>query len=374
MELAFDCSREYGIVLEGGGAKGSYQIGAWKALREAGVQIKGIAGASVGALNGALMCMDDLEKAEYIWSNIAYSKVMNVDDSLMERLMEGSLKELPLKEIAGNVIRILRDGGFDISPLKRLIEESIEEERIRTSKREFYITTFSVDERKEEVMDVRALPDGQMGDALLASAYFMAFKNEKLGGKRYMDGGGFNNVPLDILIDKGYQDILVIRIYGMGFDTEKVLRVPEDVKVSHIAPRQSLGGMLEFDSKRAKRNILLGYYDAMRFLYHLEGQTYYFDAPESETSFFHRLMDRADLMIQKWEPDMEAVLTRKGCRGIAEQLLPALAKKYRLKDGWNYKELYLTMLEHQAKKLRVNRFAIYTPGELEEILCKRGKT
>ena len=29
-----DLNREYGIVLEGGGAKGAYQVGAWKALRE----------------------------------------------------------------------------------------------------------------------------------------------------------------------------------------------------------------------------------------------------------------------------------------------------------------------------------------------------
>ena len=32
MELKLDLTREYGIVLEGGGAKGAYQIGAWKAL------------------------------------------------------------------------------------------------------------------------------------------------------------------------------------------------------------------------------------------------------------------------------------------------------------------------------------------------------
>ena len=57
MRFQLDLTKEYGIVLEGGGARGSYQIGAWKALREAGIKIRGIAGASVGALNGALICM-----------------------------------------------------------------------------------------------------------------------------------------------------------------------------------------------------------------------------------------------------------------------------------------------------------------------------
>ena len=83
MKAVIDLTKEYGLVLEGGGAKGAYQIGAWKALKEAGVELKGIAGTSVGALNGALICMGDLEKAERLWENISYSKIMSVDDGVM---------------------------------------------------------------------------------------------------------------------------------------------------------------------------------------------------------------------------------------------------------------------------------------------------
>ena len=54
MEPLLDLSKEYGIVLDGGGARGAYQIGAWKALKEAGVKVNAVAGTSVGALNGAL--------------------------------------------------------------------------------------------------------------------------------------------------------------------------------------------------------------------------------------------------------------------------------------------------------------------------------
>ncbi len=42
MKMQLDLSKEYGIVLEGGGAKGAYQVGAWKALREAGLKIKAL--------------------------------------------------------------------------------------------------------------------------------------------------------------------------------------------------------------------------------------------------------------------------------------------------------------------------------------------
>ncbi len=44
----------YGLVLEGGGAKGAYHIGAYKAILEEGIEIGGVAGTSVGALNGGL--------------------------------------------------------------------------------------------------------------------------------------------------------------------------------------------------------------------------------------------------------------------------------------------------------------------------------
>ena len=52
MRLTLDPSLEYGVVLEGGGARGAYQIGALKAVTEAGIRIGAVAGASVGALNG----------------------------------------------------------------------------------------------------------------------------------------------------------------------------------------------------------------------------------------------------------------------------------------------------------------------------------
>ncbi|OYO51117.1 hypothetical protein CG709_20055, partial [Lachnotalea glycerini] len=64
MNPVIDLSKEYGIVLEGGGAKGAYQIGAWKAFEEVGVKVNAVAGTSVGALNAAMICMGDYKKAE----------------------------------------------------------------------------------------------------------------------------------------------------------------------------------------------------------------------------------------------------------------------------------------------------------------------
>lgn len=367
MECKLDLNREYGLVLEGGGAKGAYQIGAWKALREAGVKIKGIAGVSVGALNGAMIAMDDLETAEKIWRNIDYSQVMSINSETINALKNKDFKSLNLQELFSSGLQIVKEGGFDIGPLKKLIEETVgDEEKIRTSARELYAVTYSVSDRRELVVDLRDRESGPVKDMLLASAYFMAFKNEKLGGKRYIDGGGFNNVPLNVLIDKGYQDIIVIRIYGWGFDKEKVVKVPEGTTVYHIAPRQDLGGILEFDKKNARKNMLLGYFDAKRFLYGLSGRMYYIDAPKSEPYYFDRMMSELELLklcVGKSlnEETLEAL---KGYRVFTERLFPKLAMDLKLKEGWDYKDLYLAVLEDMARKLKLKRFQIYTVEQL----------
>lgn len=47
------------IVLAGGGSRGAYQIGVWKALREMGIDYQLVTGTSVGALNGVLMVQQE---------------------------------------------------------------------------------------------------------------------------------------------------------------------------------------------------------------------------------------------------------------------------------------------------------------------------
>ena len=368
MRFQLDLTKEYGIVLEGGGARGSYQIGAWKALREAGIKIRGIAGASVGALNGALICMDDLEKAEEIWENIRYSQVIDVDDDVIETVKKLDLKSLNLVKVAEDAKKILKDKGLDITPLKNLIESVVDEDKIRSSDRELYLTTYSVTDRELLVLNAKDIPDGEIGDMLLASAYFPAFRNDKLGGKRYLDGGGWNNVPINILLEHDYKDILVIRIYGLGYDSERTTEIPEDVHVTHIAPRQDLGGILEFDRTRARKNMTLGYYDAKRVLYGLEGRWYYLYAPESDVYYFERFLTEIEEFTRCGLLPMPEQIPEElsGYRIYTEQVFPFLAQRMKLKKNWTYKELYLSFLEDTARSFRISRFHIYTPAELKQ--------
>lgn len=287
MKPVIDLSKEYGIVLEGGGAKGAYQIGVWKAFLEYGLKIKGIAGVSVGALNGALMCMGDLKKAEKIWKNVTYSRIMDVNDEIMAAIMQHDLKELGLREASRRGLEIIKNRGFDVTPLQELIESEIEEEKIRNSETEFYLGVVDAGKLKGVEFKASELPEGTIKDYLLASAYFPAFHIEKVFGKTYLDGGMANNVPIDMLIKQGYKDIIVIRIFGIG--REKRIHIPEDVNVLEISPRANLGNMLEFDAKKSRRNMKIGYFDGLRFLCGLAGKSYYIDSEREEVGHLERM-------------------------------------------------------------------------------------
>ena len=69
-----------GIVLAGGGAKGAYQVGVWRALHDLGIRrYSAFAGTSVGALNAALMAQQDIQRGEKIWADISFKTVMKTD-------------------------------------------------------------------------------------------------------------------------------------------------------------------------------------------------------------------------------------------------------------------------------------------------------
>lgn len=76
-----DRNRSIGLVLAGGGGKGAYEVGVWRALDEYGItpNIGGVAGTSVGSLNAAMFAQGSCEDAARIWSTISPGAVLTFD-------------------------------------------------------------------------------------------------------------------------------------------------------------------------------------------------------------------------------------------------------------------------------------------------------
>jgi len=355
MELKLDLSKIYAIALQGGGARGAYQVGAWRALEEAGIRYNAVSGTSVGALNGAMMAMRDLPNAEKLWKDMRFSLVMNADDETMERIMTLDFENLDqLRTAVRTIVDIVRGGGVDVEPLRRLLDEWVDEEKIHSSGVAFFLPTYSLTDREPVEVVASELPEGELAGMLMASAYFPAFKQEQIGGKNYTDGGVWDAVPITSLVSRDYKDIIVIRLNSIGI--ERRVKIPEGTTVHTISPNQDLGSVMNFSSEQSAANMVLGFYDAQRMLYGLEGKTYYIDRTFTEKQAYEKL-------VQLLQHDCTL-------RELNEEILPKLADRLRIKG--DYYDIYLTVMERLAQSCSLTPYRIRTDEEFyEEVMALR---
>lgn len=353
MKLQLDNTRTYAIALEGGGAKGAYQIGAWKALQEAGIKFNAVSGTSVGALNAALMCMGDIERAIALWGDIRLSDIINMDEGeekIFKRLMNGEAENI--HELLHQVADIVKKRGLDVAPLRDWVHELVDAERIRSSGVELFVTTMSLTEHKGMEVRLNDLSGEEMCDMLLASSYHPSFRLEKLGGKLYADGCFVDSLPDHVLVKNGYKNIIAVRLPGFGL--ERPFRKPKNVSITTIQTNSDLGFVLNFDAELSKRNMTIGYFDAQRVLYGLYGRDYYIDRSMSEREALELLLD----MYGSEENDL---------RRLCEKTFPKLAKKLGALGG-DYYGLLIAVLEEKARGQGLEKMQIYTDRELIKIL------
>lgn len=360
MKLQLDNTKTYAIALEGGGAKGAYEVGVWQALEEAGIKYNAVSGTSVGALNGAMMVMRDMEGAVKAWKDIRLSDVIDLEGDQEENLhkvLNGELDLSDIHELIPQALDIIRNRGLDVAPLRAWVHEVADEKKIKASDVEFFVSTVSLTDRKGLEIKVNDLPEEEICDMLLASAYHPSFRLEKLGGKYYADGGFVDTLPLHVLVEHGYKDIIAVRIPGHG--VERRFRMPEDVNVTLISTNSDLGGVLNFDAEQSRRNMLIGYLDAKRVLYGLYGHRYYIDRSMTDREALRLLLDRAD--------------EGSNLRRVCERELPRIARRLDV-NGGDYYELFIAVLEREAEALAIGHQYILTDRELlEQVETAKGK-
>ncbi len=349
MELKIDNGKTYAIALEGGGAKGGYEIGVWQALDEAGIKYNAVSGTSVGALNGGLMAMRDLPRAIDAWNNMKLGKVIELDEEQEENLSRAFNGDIGLDDVQRLIpeaLEIIKNRGLDVAPLRAWVREVVDAKAIKESDVELYIATVSITDRKALEVKVNDLPEDQICDMLLASAYHPTFKLEKLGGKFYTDGGFVDTLPLHALVTNGYKDIIAVRIPGIGHNRR--FKMPDDVNVTYIATNADLGGVLNFDAEQSRRDMAIGYLDAKRVLYGLYGKHYYIERSMTDREALNMLLDSLE--------------TGVNLRQFCERDLPRVARH--LDAEGDYYELLIAVLEDAAEKQNIDNMRIYKDTEL----------
>lgn len=263
------------LVLGGGGAKGSYQMGAWQAFRELGMEFDIITGTSIGSINGALMAQDAFEVADELWNNIEYENIFREERKTNIRTINSALDMVKFA-----VNDALIQGSVDSSSLEALIKEAVDEDKVRASSIRFGLVTVELPTMRPLTPMIEEIPRGMLYRYLMASSScFPVFSPYDIDGVRYIDGGYYDNVPINLAIKEGADYVVAVDLDGIGFVREPASE--QGVDIIRIRSYWDLGTVFEFDKNIFARNRRLGYYDTMKAFGKLDGFYYTFGNGES---------------------------------------------------------------------------------------------
>ncbi|MDE7192842.1 MAG: patatin-like phospholipase family protein [Oscillospiraceae bacterium] len=261
---------EYGLVLCGGGGRGAYQVGVWKALVKSGLaqNITGFSGASVGALNAALFATVTAQGAEKVWESISQAVIADPIDAI-EKVIGSAVKYIKSDDKSITKERIsgaINSGLFSREGLIDLIESNGINLRLSEVRVPCFACCTSMETGEAEYFDMRAYSPETITKILIASSAIpAAFPPEKIGAVSYRDGGIKDNCPIKPLYNAGFRRFI---ISYLGEETADKSEFP-DAEFIELVPSDDIylgerntsilnNGTMDFNAKNAAERIALG--------------------------------------------------------------------------------------------------------------------
>ena len=215
--LAKDLPGQVVLVLQGGGALGSYQAGVYQALHEAGIEPDWIIGTSIGAINASLIAgnepSDRLPKLQAFWKRMEQNPVWNIRTAFPdfnEKLsywatithgIPGFFRPNPLAH-AGDAYPLgaERAGYYSTAPLEKSLSEFIDVDLLNRCKPRLTVGAAHVRTSQMRYFDSR---DGELTvrHIMASGALPPAFPPVRIDGELYGDGGILSNTPTEVVFD-----------------------------------------------------------------------------------------------------------------------------------------------------------------------------
>ena len=299
------------LVLAGGGARGSYQVGVWRALTELGWRPQIITGTSVGSLNGAMFALDLYETARDMWLTIRSQDVMELPE-----------EHANLSELHAFLRDAVRAGGMDVTPLEEIVERVLDEDKLRASPIRFGLVTVEQKGLKARELPLEEIPQGKVKDYLLASAAcFPALRARQIDGVKFLDGGYSDNMPTGLAKTMGADELVCVDLEGVGITRPNRTGLPTTLIKSYW----ELGDILHFDPDTAQRNIELGYYDTLRAFGRLRGCAYAVASDPESSADATRFRAKFDALQRAVKAKYPVTLTADAALLLANMNDPELA-------------------------------------------------
>jgi len=205
------------LVLQGGGALGSYQAGVYQALHEAGIEPDWIIGTSIGAINASLIAgnvpQDRVSRLQEFWKRVEQRPIWSFPDafpginemlsywSTVANGIPGFFRPNPLAH-AGADCPIGTDsaGYYSTEPLKRTLGELIDFDLVNNCRPRLTVGAAHLRTSEMRYFDSR---DCKLGvEHIMASgALPPAFPAVRIDGELYWDGGILSNTPTEAVFD-----------------------------------------------------------------------------------------------------------------------------------------------------------------------------
>lgn len=251
---------EIGLVLSGGGGKGAYEVGVWKAFEEYGIKqkITAISGTSVGGLNSALFALVDIPTVESIWINKVPDKLTQNDSLISQEGLTEIIDSIPLTNLQGMAIP---EVTVTATRNRFLLPKLLKSKPTQYASRFILNNEFDATQLKNKLLATSAFP-------VICSPIKLA------DGYEYSDGGneavGGDNTPIDPVAK--HDEIKKIFIVYLAAQPKRLIKpIDYDKKeLVQIIPSIELGGILDgtanFNADRIQLLIKYGYDDAVKIL------------------------------------------------------------------------------------------------------------
>ncbi|MCL2514217.1 MAG: patatin-like phospholipase family protein [Oscillospiraceae bacterium] len=282
------------LVFSGGGSRGAYHLGAWKAFNELSVEFDMAAGSSMGAVNAVYYVQGDYPMAERLWGEVDWNVMM------AEMFSREDALESMMDPITAKLKSYVTTKKVDVTPYLNVLNESADESKFFASNKDCAIVTVkypsmaAVEVRKEDIKE------GYLAKWLLASSsLYPIFPKHEIDGQGYIDGGFYDKLPIATAFRMGADEVVAVDIHSEAAHSA-YLKHP---RVKYIKPREEFGNFLNFDRQTLDNMTLLGYYDTMKAYKKMLGTRY---------NFFTAVCDKIEIYVNDFMRLLSFFETRGG--------------------------------------------------------------
>lgn len=266
------------ICFAGGGSKGAYQLGAWKALNELGEDFQIATGTSIGSINAAFYVQKEIEKAEELWYNLDVETVM-VNGINMEMSFQSVFKQR--EQLIPFMKTYFQSKGADITPFHDNIKKYFKCEEFFSSDIDYALMTVKYPSMSPvEITKEKMREKGENAWEWIAAscAAFPVFPVMHIDGEEYVDGGYYDNLPIASAFKLGAESVVAVDLNHENSHKGYIYHPC----VTYIRPSQDLGAFLNFDKRAIEFSSNLGYYDTMKVYGKYLGIKYIFSFADKE--------------------------------------------------------------------------------------------